>query len=79
MVITVSNFKMIMVQYVFSFVIVLLQDEFDTYRTTLYPISISRQSFLFLMKTKSLSDTCFGSIQYRSNTLKKQPKTCQKL
>ena len=59
MVITVSNFKMIMVQYVFSFVIVLLQDEFDTYRTTLYPLSISRQSFLFLMKTKGLSDMCF--------------------
>ena len=44
-----------MVQYVFSFVIVLLQDEFDTYRAIFYPISISGWSFLFLIKTKSLS------------------------
>ena len=32
-IITVSKLKMIMNQYVFLFVIVLLQDEFDTYRT----------------------------------------------
>ena len=51
-----------MVQEVFSFVIVLPQDEFDIYRTTFYLISISWVFFLFLMKT-SLSDTCFKSIQ----------------
>ena len=42
------------------------------------PIVISGQFFLFLMKTKSLSNTRFGSIQYRSDMLKKQPKTRQK-
>ena len=77
-VITLSKLKMIMVQLVFSFVIVLIQDEFDTNRTTFYPISISGRSFLFLMKAKSLSDTCFGSIQNLSDPLKKKPKTCQK-
>ena len=69
---------MIMVQYKFSFVIVLLQDEFDAYCTTFYPISISGLSFLFPMKAKRLSDTCFGSTQNRSDTLKKKLKTCQK-
>ena len=38
---TASNLKIIMVQEVFSFVIVLRQDEFDTYHTTFYPICIS--------------------------------------
>ena len=42
---------------------VLLQDQFDAYRTTYYPICI-----------KGLSDVCFGSIQYWSNMLKKQLK-----
>ena len=60
-----------------SFVLVLLQDEFDTYRTTFYMTSVSDQSFLFIIKTKSLFDVCFGSIQNQSNTLKKLPKTCQ--
>ena len=54
----------------FSFAIVLLQEEFNTYRTTFYPISISGGSFFFLMKTKSLSDKCFESVQNRSDTLK---------
>ena len=36
---------MIIVQQVFSFVIVLLQDEFDTYRATFYPINISGRPF----------------------------------
>ena len=36
--ITVSKLKIIMVQYVFPIVIVLLQDEFDTYCNTIYPL-----------------------------------------
>ena len=67
----------IIIIMVFSFVIVLLRAEFDTFRTTFYLISILDRSFLFLMKT-CLSDTCFGSIQNRSDALKKKPKTCQK-
>ena len=77
--ITASNLKMIMIQQVFSFVIVLRQDHFDINRTKFYPICISGRSFLFLMKIKSLSDnTCFGLIQHRSDPLKKQPKIFQK-
>ena len=49
----------------FSFVIVLIQDEFDIYRTTSYPVCISGWSL-----RKSLSDTCFGSIQYQSECWK---------
>ena len=36
--ITVSKLKIIMVQYVFPIVIVLLQDEVDTYCNTIYPL-----------------------------------------
>ena len=54
------------------------QKEFDTYRTTFYPICISGRYFLFQMTTKILSDTYFGSIQSRLDMLKKQLKTCQK-
>ena len=51
------------VQYVFSFIIVLIQNESDRYCTMLYPIYISGGFFLFLMKAKSLSKIRFGSIQ----------------
>ena len=38
------------------------QDEFDTYRTTVYPICIASRYFLFLMNANGLFDTSFGSI-----------------
>ena len=43
-----------MVQQVFSFVIILLEDELDTYSTTLYLISIWGRSFLFWINPKSI-------------------------
>ena len=46
----------------------------DTYCTTFYWICISGRPFLFLIQIKNLSDTCFGSIQYRSDMLKKLAK-----
>ena len=70
--------KVIMCREVFSFVIVSLQDEFDIYCTTVYPIWISSLSVMFLMKTEVLSAMLFGSIQYWSDMLQKQPKICQK-
>ena len=55
----------------FSLAIVLLQDEFDTYRTTFYPECISSRSIMFLMETKGLSDTCFGSDPISTRYVKK--------
>ena len=40
-------------------------------------ICMSGRFVLLLIKTKGLFDTRFGSIQYRSNTLKKKPETCK--
>lgn len=62
---------MIIVQKMFLFVTVPLQDEFDTNRNT----CISSRCINFLMKTKGLYDKYFRLIEYRSELLKKQLKT----
>ena len=74
-----DKLKMIMVQYCFH--LLLFYSNMNLIhidRSTFYPISLLSLSFLFKIKTISLFDTCFVSIEYQSDMFKKQPKTCQK-